>query len=256
MTRRKYLLILLIIAFTIGLSATVSAEETAQTDKWEFGAEIYLWGASIGGNTGTGSDLDISFDDLLSNLEMAFMGAVGARKGKWSLMLDAIYLDVKGDDKFTIPVGPLDINASGSVKLTGWILTPSVGYNLLKKERIQLDVLAGARYLYLKSDAKINFSAPLPSNQRRDTVSGSGWDGIIGIRGHVNLNQKWYLPYYADIGTGSSNTTWQVFGGIGYRFKRLDLILAYRYMDWNFDDSDAFEDLTLHGPFIGVAFKF
>ena len=64
MMRRKYLLIMLIFAFTIGLSATVSAEETAQTDKWEFGAEIYLWGASIGGNTGTGSDLDISFDDL------------------------------------------------------------------------------------------------------------------------------------------------------------------------------------------------
>ncbi|MGB5423368.1 MAG: hypothetical protein WBN03_14490, partial [Desulfobacterales bacterium] len=232
MMRRKYLLIMLIFAFAIGLSATVSAEETAQTDKWEFGAEIYLWGASIGGDTGTGSDVDISFDDLLSNLEMVFMGVAQARKGKWSLMLDAIYLDVKGEDNFTIPVDGSLINANGSVELTGWILTPSVGYNLLQTERIHLDVLAGARYLYLKSDAKFALVTPT-SIKKRDTVSGSGWDGIIGVKGYVNLNKNWYLPYYADIGTGSSNLTWQLFGGVGYRFKRLDLIAAYRYMDWN-----------------------
>ncbi|MEN8752181.1 MAG: hypothetical protein AB1Z18_05345 [Desulfobacterales bacterium] len=255
MMRRKYLVIMLMFTIVVGLSTIASAEEKAQSDKWEFGAEVYLWGASIGGNTGTGSDLDISFDDLLSNLEMAFMGAVGARKGKWSLMLDAIYLDVKGDDSFAIPVGRgLDINGNGSVELTGWILTPSVGYNLLQKERIRLDVLAGARYLYLKSDAKFDFVTPTPI-KKRDTVSDSIWDGIIGIKGHVNLNQNWYLPYYADIGTGSSNFTWQVFGGVGYRFKRLDLIAAYRYMDWNFDSGDAFDDLNLHGPFVGVKFR-
>ncbi len=149
----------------------------------------------------------------------------------------------------------LFINANGSVELTGWILTPSVGYNLLQTERIQLDVLAGARYLYLKSDAKFTLVTPT-SIKKRDTVSGSGWDGIIGVKGYVNLNKNWYLPYYADIGTGSSNLTWQLFGGVGYRFKRLDLIVAYRYMDWNFDSSDAFDDLNLSGPFVGVKFGF
>ena len=126
----------------------------------------------------------------------------------------------------------------------------------MQKERIRLDVLAGARYLYLKTDAKLDFATGIIPINKRDTVSDSIWDGIIGVRGHVNLNKNWYLPYYADIGTGSSNSTWQLFGGVGYRFKWLDLILAYRYMDWNFDDSDAFEDMTLHGPFVGVKFKF
>ena len=255
MMRRKYLVIMLIFTIVVGLSAIASAEETAQTDQWEFDAAIYLWGASIGGKTGTGSDLDISFDELLSNLEMAFMGAVGARKGKWSLMLDAIYMDVKGTGSVTIPIdGLLDINANGSLELTAWVLTPSVGYNLFQTERIYLDVLAGARYLYLKSDTELDL-APLPSIKKRDTVSDSIWDGIVGIKGHVNLNKNWYLPYYADIGTGSSNITWQLFGGIGYRFKRLDLIAAYRYMDWNFNDDGAFDDLNLSGPFVGVKFK-
>jgi len=254
--RRKYLVIILIFTIAVGLSAIASAEETAQTDQWEFDAAIYLWGASIGGKTGSGSDVDISFDDLLSNLEMAFMGAVGARKGKWSLMLDAIYMDVKGTGSVTIPVdGLLDINANGSLELTAWVLTPSVGYNLFQTERIYLDVLAGARYLYLKSDTELDL-APLPSIKKRDTVSDSIWDGIVGIKGHVNLNKNWYLLYYADIGAGSSNVTWQVFGGVGYRFKRLDLIAAYRYMDWNFNDDGAFDDLNLSGPFVGVKFRF
>ena len=61
--RKKYLLLTLIFFVAVGLNGTASAEETAQTDKWEFDAAIYLWGASIGGNTGTGSDVDISFDD-------------------------------------------------------------------------------------------------------------------------------------------------------------------------------------------------
>ncbi len=119
-----------------------------------------------------------------------------------------------------------------------------------------MDALVGACYLYLKSDAKFEFGSRIPPIKERDTVSDSIWDGVIGVRGQVNLSKNWYLHYYADIGTGSSNTTWQLFGGVGYRFKRLDLILAYRYMDWIFDSSDAFEDLALHGPFAGVKFKF
>ena len=255
MMRRTYLVIVLICTFLIGLSAIASAEETSHSDQWEFDGAIYLWGASIGGKTGSGSDIDVAFDDLLSNLEMAFMGAVGARKGKWSLMLDAIYIDVKDSGSVTVPVDELLLDINGSLELTAWILTPSVGYNLLQTERARFDVLAGARYLYLKSDVELGLVS-LPSIKKRDTVSDSIWDGIVGVKGHINLSKNWYLPYYADIGTGSSNVTWQVFGGVGYRFKRLDLIAAYRYMDYNFDNSDVFEDLNLHGPFVGVKFRF
>jgi hypothetical protein len=64
----------------------------------------------------------------------------------------------------------------------------------------------------------------------RADESGSVWDGIVGARGHVNLTEKWYLPFYADIGTGQSKLTWQALGGIGYRFKWFDFTVAYRYL--------------------------
>jgi hypothetical protein len=252
---RKFILIISLLAILMS-TLPAAADEANPYEKWKFDAEIYLWGASIGGKTGSGSDIDIAFGDVFRNLEMAFMGTVGARKGKWSFMLDTIYLDAKNSKNFTIPVGSLlDINAKGTVELTNWILTPSVGYNLFQTDRIHLDVLAGARYFYLKTDTEFDFGTRIPPINKRITISDSVWDGIVGFKGHVNLSKKWYLPYYADIGTGSSNLTWQAFGGVGYRFKRIDLIVAYRYLAWNFDDSEVFDDLNLSGPFVGVKFR-
>ena len=92
--------------------------------------------------------------------------------------------------------------------------------------------------------------------QCKFTDSGDVWDAIVGVRGHVPLTDKWYLPYYFDIGTGDTQLTWQAFGGVGYRFKHFDLVGGYRYMDWNFKDADVFGDMNLSGPFVGAKFMF
>jgi hypothetical protein len=59
-------------------------------------------------------------------------------------------------------------------------------------------------------------------------VSGSEGllDGIIGMRGYFMLGDNWSIPYYADIGTGGSDLTWQLFGAIGYRFSWGDIRLV------------------------------
>jgi hypothetical protein len=52
--------------------------------------------------------------------------------------------------------------------------------------------------------------------------------------------------------------TWQALGAINYRFQRVDAVVGYRYLDWDFDDGDMlnFDDLNLSGPFAGVKFLF
>ena len=237
-------LVFLFLSFFVLFSVapeTVVAQEKENKNEWRFGAEIYLWGASVGGQTGSGSNIDVDFDDLLKNLELGFMGVIGARKGKWSLFADAIYMDVKDST-----------NVVAGLKLTGelkaWVVTPAVGYNLLETNRVRFDVLGGARYLYLKTDLQLS--------SLRATDSNSFWDGIVGLKGHVNLTEKWYLPFYADIGTGQTKLTWQALGGIGYRFKWFALNAGYRYMRYDFDSDEAVDDLTLHGPFAGIKFEF
>jgi len=86
--------------------------------------------------------------------------------------------------------------------------------------------------------------------------SGHVWDGIAGVKGQVNLTDKWYIPFYGDIGIGNSELTWQAFAGIAYKFKKVHVILANRYLYWEFDDSDVFDDLNLGGPYVGVKFLF
>ena len=83
----KKKIVLLIVSFFVLVATApgiLAAEEASQDEGWKFGAEIYLWGASIGGESASGADIDIDFDDLLKNLRMAFMGTVGARKGKYT----------------------------------------------------------------------------------------------------------------------------------------------------------------------------
>ncbi|MGB5620067.1 MAG: hypothetical protein WBM78_24720, partial [Desulfobacterales bacterium] len=95
--RIGHLLSLTLLAVVLFHTATISAAESSPENSWEFAAEVYLWGAAIGGDTATDSSVNISFDDLIDNLEMAFMGTFGARKGKWSFLADVIYLDVKDE---------------------------------------------------------------------------------------------------------------------------------------------------------------
>jgi hypothetical protein len=238
----KTILLILSVFFLItGPTGGVFAQEAEKAAAWQFGAEIYLWGASVGGTSGSGSDIDVDFDDLLEDLKLGFMGAFGAQKGKWLFLADAIYLDVEDDTT----VGP---GIGLSAELTGWIVTPMVGYNLVDTDRFNISIIGGARYLYLDTEVKLGSIT--------EDDSGSVWDGIVGVRGHLNLTDKLYLPYHLDIGTGDSDVTWQGLGGIGYRFKHFDVIGAYRYLSWDFDSGDQLDDLNLHGPFLGFKFRF
>ena len=249
------------------LASTISATATADTDsdKWKFDANIYLWGAEIKGTTPSGGEFDWSFNDILDNLDMAFMGGVGASKGKWSLFADAIYLKISSSDAFTesVPViGPIeldvDIEADGAME--AWVTTLGGAYNVFDNGKATVDLVGGARYLSIDVDLKFDFSAvPLGhkiNRQKKETLSGDGWDGIVGAKGRININDKWYLPYYADIGTGNSDLTWQVLAGVGYKFKHADVLLSYRYMDYEFKSNSDLDDLSFGGPLLGAKFYF
>ena len=51
-----------------------------------------------------GRDVDVSVDDLINNLNMAFMGDLEARKSKWSLAADLIYLNVGAGCAGSVPI--------------------------------------------------------------------------------------------------------------------------------------------------------
>lgn len=238
--RNRSIGVIWVVLFLLFSGVPQSAAESVEADDWKFSADLYLWGAGIGGQSGTGSDLDIDFDSILSDLQMAFMGGLEARRGKWSFKVDTIYLDMGEDDTLS------GINVN--VEISSWIVTPMAGYTLFESEQGSMDIVLGARYLYLDTD--------LTLGSDRYSDSGHVWDGIAGVRGQITLNQNWYLPYHLDIGTGDSDMTWQGLLGIGYRFSKCDVVLAYRYLDWDFGRGKAVDNMNISGPLIGIKFFF
>ena len=238
---------------TVIVLATFASTAKAETSGWEFGVEAYLWGAGIDGRTTAGDKIDISFDNLISDLQLGFMGSVAASKDRWTLFADLVYLDVDDDETSTANIIGRPVKTKVDVELKGFISTLGAAYRIVETDNTRFNVLAGARYLWLDTDLKFEIGEGI-----RDKVSESGhvWDGIVGVRGATDLNERWYLTYYADVGTGDSDLTWQALAALNYRFSKFDAVLGYRYLDWDFDDNDTFDDLNISGPFAGVKFKF
>jgi len=189
------------------------------------------------------------------------MGALEARRGKWSILTDVIYLNLGNTGNSTISIGPgsgIPINARVDQDLKAWVVMTSLGYTAVQQEQVLMDVLGGVRYLSLDADAKLSVNGPLPPTPPPAKVSKSVslWDGIVGIRGQFDLSDRWSVPFYADIGAGDSDLTWQALLGVTYRFSWGDLRLAYRHLEYDQKNDRLIQNMSLSGPALGVGFRF
>jgi hypothetical protein len=233
----------------LALASPVKAQQPAE---WTYGVEVYLWGANVDTTSPSGTSSEIRFTDLAEDLEFGFMAAFGAQRGKWSMLADVIYLDVDDDIEDDL-LPSIQLKSLG---IEGWIVNTMGLYRMLETERLTLNLLAGARYLWLEVPVEFRFSAPLQPGSAKDAPSESFLDGVVGVRGQWQFNDKWYATYHADVGTGDSDTTWQGLLAVGYRFDRFDAVFGYRHIDWSLDDDETLDDLSLSGVMAGIKIIF
>ena len=242
--------------------SNVASKTTVPADKWQYEFTIYGWLPSIDGTMkydvppADGDNVTVDVSDILDSLNFVFMGNFVAHKNKLSYAADLIYMDVSNSTSTNITIGPgegVPVGVHAGLGLKTWVVTGHVGYDVMQTDKARMAVLGGLRYLDLSADIDYTIGA-LPTNY----LSGSEdfWDFIVGIKGSIMLNEKWYIPYYADIGTGDSNMTWQLYAGIGYMFRWGDIRLAYRYLEYDQDDDKVVQDLKLYGPMLGIGFRF
>jgi hypothetical protein len=120
----------------------------------------------------------------------------------------------------------------------------------------QVELYAGARYFWVQPTLRFQQVAPNPPASFQESESDSRRDGLVGVRGEQALASRWFLPYFADVGTGDSDSVVDLFAGIGYRFQRFDLVAAWRYLDYDFGDGWVLKTMTVNGPLVGVEFTF
>ena len=100
-----------------------SAEEDNSEQGWKFTAKAYVWGQSIGGETSSGEDVDISFSDIWENLNFAMMTWLVARNGNWLVFGDLQYADIEGDDNTAIDPGDgMTIRGELDLEFTQWVV--------------------------------------------------------------------------------------------------------------------------------------
>lgn len=241
-------------------------------DTWQFQAVLDLYLPTIGGTTtfpqsGAGSDVSVDAATILENLKMAFMGAMEARRGRWGMFTDILYVDLGNTKSGTraLSIGgrplPADVSADATFDLkgTGWTIEGT--YRVLEDPRRSLDLMAGARLLDMKETLDWQLSGnvgSLPPAVRAGSQAAklSNWDALVGAKGQFRLGSggAWFVPYYVDVGTGESKLTWQAVGGIGYGFRWGDIIAAWRHIDYQMESGKSIERLSFDGPMIGAAF--
>lgn len=224
------------------------------TSAWQQELTIYGWLAGVSAETrlpGDTGDTTVDVEDILDSLKMVFMGSYAARYDKWSFILDATYIDLGDSATKTLTLPNQTVDASISVDMKSLIVNTGIGYNIVNSENTVLDVVAGVRYLDLELDVDTTLASHPGISGSKDFL-----DGIIGLRGSYNIDENWYLPYYADIGTGDSDLTYQAFAGVGYRYDWGDIKFGYRYVGYEMEDDMLVENLDLSGAILGASIKF
>lgn len=233
----------------VSLFLTVPVSVMAEEGNLQFKLALYGWYTDIEGETAAGRVIDVGASDLVDKLDFAAFGLFEVHKGNWYLGTDVVFVEVSDDMNGAIQGVSTRIDSN----LQAWVVSPYIGHTCIDNDQMSLSFLGGARYLSMDTDVDLNIGGVAT---RRISGDGYLWDGIIGMRGNINLTEKWYLPYHFDIGAGESDLTWQAFAGVGYRFSKVDVVAGYRYLTWEFDDESLLDDLEVSGVMAGVVFAF
>ncbi len=261
------------------ISASAQAYTAASSAQWSFSITPYLWLPNVNGTlkynippgAGGSPDVEVGPNNYLENLQTLIMISGEARMDRWSMFTDLIYLDFADQDSSvqTINFGgnlvSSSVNVATSSSFRGVAWTLATGYAVDIGKDVMLDVFGGFRYFEISASTDWQLATTITGPGAGQTfpraggVSGSMtfWDGVVGIRGRVPLcKSSWSIPYYLDVGTGSSNLTWQGLLGVAYSFRWGGLTLAYRTLYYDQKDDKFLQNLRFSGPTFGIMFRF
>ena len=266
------------------LAMPLHSAAQAPTDRWTFSLQPYVWLPSLEAQLkygpppagGSGANVDMDTDGVLEAVNFFAMVQGEARKGRWSIFGDFVYVDFGTQESqvrsvdFNPGPGPVNVttsqlNSGTQSALDATVFTLAGGYNMVQDPTTTFDLIAGIRYANVKASTDWNLTAVVtgPAGAaafaRTGTVERSDdlFDGIIGARGRLGFgNSPWFVPYYIDVGAGSSDLTWQGAVGVGYGFRWGDIVFSYKYLYYDVGDDKFIQELKLGGFTIGANFRF
>ena len=246
MTGRAILRFAFAAALAAGSAAGVEAQGDADagSSRWSFTVTPYLWAAGLDGETaasGVGSEIDTGYRFLsLDNLDLTLAANLEARKGRWTVLLDGLYVEFS--DAFDRPTVDTDAEISGR------IFESSATYPAARVPGLEL--VFGMRYVALDSEVQLT---PGPAGS-----AGESWlDPLVGARFKHDFNDRWSVSLRGDVGGFgvASELTTNLSATVGYRITdAMTLRFGYRALQMDFEDGGFVLDAIAQGYTVGLSF--
>lgn len=228
----------------------------AEDDAWTFRVLPYIWAAGQAGDVATlpglpPASIDLSFSDILENLDIAAFLVADAEYGDLFLTGEIAYASISSGA--STPGGAFSGGELTSKTLRG---LAAVGYTVSRGEAHKLGVFGGLRIWNVDTKLALR-TGGLPGVTIKDSETFA--DPVIGMRGSYRFAPKWSIDGSGSVGgfgigadlefgatatlTYAAGETWNVVAG-------------YRYLSVNYDNNGFLFDVDQQGPVIGVTFTF
>ena len=141
------------------LTLAQAAAATEDTPKWSNQGLLYPLAPTLSGTQGVGElelDVDIGSSDVFDAIDSGFLGMYRGEGERWGVLLDVVYMDLKGgtEDTFEAFSGDMELEQTIAIASVTWRVNAS------------LQLTGGALY----SDIAATLSLSGPNNERQLTV--------------------------------------------------------------------------------------
>jgi hypothetical protein len=220
------------------------------------------------------ADINLGLDDVLNPLNFAAAGRLEAWRGNLGFIFDAAYFSVEQDNSISRSgldcldcIFPTEIDTETKARYGQFDL--GVGYRFASVNPSEaatefdlgplvFDAIAGLRVYAIQ--AEIDVSTNLGTSLERERSKTIVEPLVSGrIRGNLSSNLAgWVRGDIAGFGIQGLVFAASFTGGLEWMFSgNTSLLLAYRISTIQYNSDDDLElDLLLHGPYLGMVFRF
>ncbi|MCA8883953.1 MAG: hypothetical protein KDA50_09455 [Rhodobacteraceae bacterium] len=249
--RMDFLPSLVVAALIIGTAA-----EAQDTSDWQFQITPYAWLSGLEGDVGAipgvpSGSVDLSFGDILDDLDFAGMVMASARNGPWVIYLDTAYVRTSSTEKLGGRVfDRVDVESETAN------LALSVGRAFAETPGGSVDVYVGARAWWMEN----RFDLHGVRGGRSKRTEDANWiDPLIGISARTQVADRWILFGALEaggFGVGSDNA-WSALAGATYQVTdRFGATFGWRHLAVDYNSNGVLFDVHQAGPVLGATFKF
>jgi hypothetical protein len=226
-------------------------------DAWRYQFTLYGWATALNGKIGIRDlppvNANVTFADILKNLDGALMGAFTAQNETWMVLGDLVASKLSADKTFRDGFGDTLKLEQSMVIASGYL-----GYRLpVGSPTVDVRALAGLRYTSLNATATF-FPRLLPISIERS--GNQDWvDPVVGVSVHYDITDRWFINAIGDIGGFSvgSRLSAQGFLAVGYKWtQNISTSIGYRALYMDYRNNGFVYDETMHGVFVGLGIHF